>query len=434
MNAPLIVVQGDLLVPTLFPLAAMPYATYGEEWTLYGSRPALTEYEIPFYAARFITAYISAMDRRNDRFPYTPASLWGKFRRNDELTQTAQDNAAVTHDPVSVEPDVATPAPFAFETFSAPEKHPPPVTPPGDRRKQVAGGAIALACAAFIAWAMFGPKSGHRVEPESTQAVQPQLAANTAKPVDRAAASAASTANASTTTSTAASIAASNTVSAISPAASTTAAGRALPAAPKPAVIAEVPAAPNAAKPAVKLATKPASQPASSQPAQQPVVKPVAPPAPVERLASNQIAIAAPKVAKPRPAQNTTVRDVPVVKTKPRVVHHKREPHRYELVHRRHGYQGEPVYRSTEHAAPLAVPSRRTYGREDHRANGGTSSPSITDMYNMLAHSAVLDDNSGSSSRSGARPAPRGTAASGSGYGVELNQRRVTDDPSQFAK
>ena len=30
MNAPLVVVQGDLLLPTLFPLAGMPNAIYGE--------------------------------------------------------------------------------------------------------------------------------------------------------------------------------------------------------------------------------------------------------------------------------------------------------------------------------------------------------------------------------------------------------------------
>jgi hypothetical protein len=86
MNAPLVVVQGDLLLPTLFPLAGMPNAIYGEEWTLTGVRPALTEYEIPFYAARFLTAYVSPLSLRNDRFPYTPASLWGKFKRKMKST------------------------------------------------------------------------------------------------------------------------------------------------------------------------------------------------------------------------------------------------------------------------------------------------------------------------------------------------------------
>jgi hypothetical protein len=86
----MVVVQGVLLLPTQFPLASMPNAVYGEEWTLTGTRPALTEYEIPFYAARFLTAYVSAPSLRNDRFPYTPASLWGKFKRNDEFNHAEQ--------------------------------------------------------------------------------------------------------------------------------------------------------------------------------------------------------------------------------------------------------------------------------------------------------------------------------------------------------
>jgi len=47
----------------------------------------------------------------------------------------------------------AEPAPFAFERFTAPDDH--RVKAPAanhDHRKQLAGGAIALACAAFIAW------------------------------------------------------------------------------------------------------------------------------------------------------------------------------------------------------------------------------------------------------------------------------------------
>jgi hypothetical protein len=143
MNAPLVVVQGDLLLPTLFPLAGMPNAIYGEEWTLTGVRPALTEYEIPFYAARFLTAYVSPLSLRNDRFPYTPASLWGKFKRNDEIDHASQGVAPI---PANATPQAAEPAPFAFEPFTAPDDH--RVKAPAanhDHRKQLAGGAIALA-------------------------------------------------------------------------------------------------------------------------------------------------------------------------------------------------------------------------------------------------------------------------------------------------
>src|SRR5471032_1927479 len=162
MNAPMVVVQGDLLLPTLFPLASMPNAVYGEEWTLTGTRPALTEYEIPFYAARFLTAYISALSLRNDRFPYTPASLWGKFKRNDEVNQ-AEQNVEVPPVSVNAAPQTAEPAPFAFEPFTAPDDRHVKAPPANhDHRKQLAGGAIALACAAFIAWALFGTKIGHQ--------------------------------------------------------------------------------------------------------------------------------------------------------------------------------------------------------------------------------------------------------------------------------
>ena len=65
------------------------------------------------------------------------------------------------------------PTPAAFESFV--DNEPPHVPPPSnDRRKQYAGGAIALACAAFIAWALFGTKSGHQAEPARPS----QVAAN----------------------------------------------------------------------------------------------------------------------------------------------------------------------------------------------------------------------------------------------------------------
>lgn len=162
MNAPMVVVQGDLLLPTLFPLASMPNAVYGEEWTLTGTRPCLTEYEIPFYAARFLTAYVSPLSLRNDRFPYTPASLWGKFKRNDEVNQAAQ---GVDVSPIVVDaaPQAVEPAPFAFEPFAAPDdRHVKAPAANNVHHKQLAGGAIALGCAAFIAWALFGTKIGHQ--------------------------------------------------------------------------------------------------------------------------------------------------------------------------------------------------------------------------------------------------------------------------------
>ena len=122
----------------------------------------------------------------------------------------------------------------------------------------------------------------------------------------------------------------------------------------------------------------------------------------------------------------------------------KRDAHRYEVMHRRHGheYLGAPVYRSTGHEAPLASPGRRTLARDDARANSASSSLSVTDMYNMLAHSAVLDDNSGAPRQpvrvapreAAALPSPRSSASDAPNWNADLSQRRVTDTPSQFSK
>jgi len=121
----------------------------------------------------------------------------------------------------------------------------------------------------------------------------------------------------------------------------------------------------------------------------------------------------------------------------------KRDAHRYEAVHRRHGHEyGAPVYRSTGNEAPLASPSRRALTRNDTRANPARSSLSVTDMYNMLAHSAVLDDNSGMARQPAraapgeatALPSPRSSASDASSWNSDLSRRRVTDTPFQFSK
>jgi hypothetical protein len=63
-------------------------------------------------------------------------------------------------------------------------------------------------------------------------------------------------------------------------------------------------------------------------------------------------------------------------------------------------------------------------------------------MYNMLAHSAVLDDNSGASPqpvRTAPRepatlPSQRSSASDTPSWNSGLSQHRVTDTPSQFSK
>jgi len=425
MNAPLVVVQGDLLLPTLFPLAGMPNAIYGEEWTLTSTRPALTEYEIPFYAARFLTAYISAFSLRNDRFPYTPASLWGKFKRNDEINHAEQGDG-VPPIPINAAPQAAEPPPFAFEPFTAPDdRHVNAPAASHDHRKQLAGGAIALACAAFIAWALFGTKIGHQdaetQKPKVVLSATPIIKlAPESETVHASGASDATVAVASASTE-ATNGAAAKTAASVEASASRSSAAAiaALPLVQNPAVISGAGAGASHSPVNTSAATS------------------------TSTIASNDRAATphtvSERATKPRPVAQTPERHGAKAKAKNR-----HEAHRYEVVHRRHGheYQGEPVYRSTRHEAPLASPGRRTLTRNDKRANTASSSLSVTDMYNMLAHSAVLDDNSGAPRQpvrvapreAAALPSSRSSASETPGWNSSLNQSRVTDAPSQFSK
>lgn len=417
MNAPMVVVQGDLLLPTLFPLAGMPSAIYGEEWTLTGTRPSLTEYEIPFYAARFLTAYVSALSLRNDRFPYTPASLWGKFKRNDEVDHVAQ---GVDAPPIVIgdAPQAVEPVSFAFEPFTASDDRQGKAPAANDdHHKQLAGGAIALACAGFIAWVLFGTKIDHqdtemhqsKVVLSATPVVTP---ASDSEPTHRAGAPsatvvvAATSAPAKTSTTTAASIEAS---------ASRPAAIAALPSVQKPVVIS------GASQPPVKKDSATSTNAIASHD------RPAAPRTVSERATKLQ------------PVAQKHERHGAKAKAKS-----KRDARRYEVIHRRkgHEYLGAPVYRSTGHEAPIASPGRRTLARDYTRPNTANSSLSVTDMYNMLAHSAVLDDNSGASRQSvraapgetAALPPRRASAGETPSWNSDLNQRRVTDTPSYISK
>lgn len=408
MNAPLIVVQGDLLVPTLFPMASMPYAAYGEEWTLHAARPALTEYEIPFYTARFLTAYISRLAPSNDRFPYTPASLWGNFRRNDEMMLVGPSVAESTvpvHAPQFVQPPEPVPvvaptvppvepAPAAFESFVDDEPpHVPPAPPSNDRRKQYAGGAIALACAAFIAWALFGTKSGHHGEPARPSQVAanpPAAAIKNEKRDDETASTAGTTAES---------------------AASASAVAVTVASTPAPAAaIAVAPALPSPSTVSSGVSRKPEMIVSSTNSGR---VEPAAR-APLETRATRE-----------------TVRATPLVHTKAHLsARQRRELHRYEHNHHRHGYRAEPVYRSADGGSQLASPYRRNLAHPEYRSGSASNaSPNIPEMYRMLAHSAVLDDNSSLRAAPRLPSAPRASSGEGSNYNVDLNQRRLTDAP-----
>lgn len=432
MNAPMVVVQGDLLLPTLFPLASMPNAVYGEQWTLTGTRPALTEYEIPFYAARFLTAYISPLSLRNDRFPYTPASLWGKFKRSDELNHAGQ-GFSVPPIPVNEPPQAVEPVPFAFEPFTASDdRHVKAPAANNDHHKQIAGGAIALACAAFIAWALFGTKIGH--QDTETQKPTVVLSATPAvKPIADSETIHASDASSATVVVASASPSAGASTSNGAPSVASTAVKTAASAG---ASAARSTTAVIAALPAVQKAVDFSRANGNSKPPASTITSTSTMAGDGRASAPNAISERATKV---RTVAQPVERHGSKAKAKSR-----RDAHRYEMMHRRHGheYLGAPVYRSTGREAPLASPGRRTLTRDDARTNPASSSLSVTDMYNMLAHSAVLDDNSGAPRQpvraapreAAALPSPRSSAGDAPNWNSDLSQRRVTDTPSQFSK
>jgi hypothetical protein len=448
MNAPLVVVQGDLLLPTLYPLAGMPNAIYGEEWTLTSARPALTEYEIPFYAARFLTAYISPLSLRNDRFPYTPASLWGKFRRNDEMVQgvseTAQDLPPVFADAT---PQAAEPAPFAFEPFTAPDdRHVKKPASNQDHRKQMAGGAIALACAAFIAWALFGTKIGHQ-SPDVQTANIPLSAAPAVKavpeqPVTEPVVSVVSVPDAKVTET----ITAAPASSAVAPLTALATAAPA-PVVQKPAAVVSANVKPLASSAVVasKAATDTKTVIASSKPSASSTITARNAPTETRTVIASSSPAASNRAVSERAIRSRLVaqtQEVNRVKVKGKgkgLSSAKRDAHRYEVVHRQHGheYQGTPVYRSSGSDAPLASGGRQATSHADTRTNAGNSSLSVSDMYNMLAHSAVLDDNSGvvrQPVRATLPVSPRASSGDASNWSADLSQRRITDATSQFSK
>jgi hypothetical protein len=120
---------------------------------------------------------------------------------------------------------------------------------------------------------------------------------------------------------------------------------------------------------------------------------------------------------------------------------HLSEVRRYAQVRHQHGgYLGNPTYRSAGRDEPLMSGGHRAIAADNGgtSANGGYLSPA--EMYSMLAHSPVLDDNSGSA-RASARPMAMPVRSAGGADSADtpswnghIDQARVTDVPSQFSK
>ena len=103
MSEPLILVEGNLRLPTLRALTE-PSLNFGFEWSPARSRPVQTPSEFALFAARLVTAYVPALSLSDIHSPYRATSLWGIFAKEDipramlNLTQgsNAQDDADET--------------------------------------------------------------------------------------------------------------------------------------------------------------------------------------------------------------------------------------------------------------------------------------------------------------------------------------------------
>ncbi|WP_248320322.1 hypothetical protein [Caballeronia sp. Sq4a] len=150
MTEPLIAIEGKLRLPPLRPLAD-PSLTFGREWSPVPTRPVRSDSEVPISAARFETAYVEAARLSDASSPYRAASLWGVFsegqirRKMLQLMQGAEPSAAQGNEaPAGAAPiPIAVSAP-AVEPNRAAASHKPLRT------------VIAIACAALIAWLLFG--------------------------------------------------------------------------------------------------------------------------------------------------------------------------------------------------------------------------------------------------------------------------------------
>ncbi|SAL47877.1 hypothetical protein AWB67_02139 [Caballeronia terrestris] len=168
MTAPMIDVQGDLLLPTLYPLANQA-VTFGREWASAHARPAFSEYEVPFYAAKLLTAYVSALTLRDSPYAYAPSNLWNKLSRTEfEAFMPRATAAAITS-------AAASKATAPFEPFEADSDGPRVVAPVRRQvNRKLVGGAIALASVGLLAWLMFGAGRRARTKADEPNSRRPR--------------------------------------------------------------------------------------------------------------------------------------------------------------------------------------------------------------------------------------------------------------------
>lgn len=162
MTEPLIVVEGNLRLPTLRALTD-PSLNFGFEWSPARTRPVQSQSEFALFAARFVTAYVPALSLSDTRSPYRATSLWGVFAKEEiprAMLRLMQGSHAPGADESRADPihlAVAAPA-------DAPKQH---------RFSKPVMAAIAAACGVLIVWLLFDH------EPASHGDTRPALAEET---------------------------------------------------------------------------------------------------------------------------------------------------------------------------------------------------------------------------------------------------------------
>jgi hypothetical protein len=151
MTDPLIVVEGSLRLPSVRPLAD-PSLRYGQEWSTARSRASFKQAEVPLFAAQMRTAYVEAITLSGTGSSYRSASIWAVFADGPmrlsmlRLMQEIKSGvAADTETAPKTEPiQLAVGAPAVEQAV------------PKSRVPTFLKTAIAVACAALVAWLIIG--------------------------------------------------------------------------------------------------------------------------------------------------------------------------------------------------------------------------------------------------------------------------------------
>ncbi|SAK71054.1 hypothetical protein AWB77_02977 [Caballeronia fortuita] len=170
MSEPLIVVEGNLRLPTLRALPD-PSLNYGFRWSPARSRPVQSPSEFALLAARFATAYVPALGLSDLDSPYRAASLWAVFAKEEiprAMLRIDDAHASDDADEARAEPiplSVAEPAGARTLRFSKP-----------------VATAVAAACGMLIVWLLLGRESASQHETRVAPAGQAAMPMQPSEP------------------------------------------------------------------------------------------------------------------------------------------------------------------------------------------------------------------------------------------------------------